>query len=672
MQKIESGDPMTQSADVRAENIERLKALFPELVTEGPQGTAINVDVLKSLVGDATVTDAEEKYGLNWHGKRLARQIALTPSTGTLRPCPEESVDWNTTQNLMIEGDNLEVLKLLQKSYAGKVKMIYIDPPYNTGKDFVYPDDFRDNIRNYLELTGQTDGVGRRVTSNTEASGRFHTDWLNMMYPRLKLARNLLAPDGCLFISIDEREYSNLRTVCCDIFGEENIVGTVVWRNVTDNNPTNVATEHEYVLVVARGKEAIESQWKTATSDIKDMLLRVGSDLTSKFEGDELQAAYQTWFREHKSELGPLDRYKYIDADGVYTGSQSVHNPGREGYRYNVLHPVTGKPCKQPLMGYRFPEETMNRLLDEGKVLFGEDETKIIELKVYAADFKEKLPSVFEMDGRLGAYDLRDDFPDEGKIFNNPKPVRLLAVFFSFQLKEDGDTVLDFFAGSGAAGKAVFEINKRDSVARKFILVQLPEGLDASSAEQKRAIELCESLGKNPSLSELTKERLRRAGKKIKEENPLFAGDTGFRVFKLDTSNIRPWQPDRDDLESTLLANVKHLVEGRSEQDILFELLLKLGLDLTVPMESRIFVGKTVHSIGLGALMVCLAEEIKRTEVEPLAQGILAWWRELAPAVAVQFVFRDSGFADDVAKTNLAAILEQNIPSDQLAGIRSL
>jgi len=235
MEKLTLADPETRSADLLVENIERLKALFPEVVTEGADGPAINADVLKALVGDQTVTDAEEKYGLNWHGKRRARQLALTPSTGTLRPCPKDSVDWDTTQNLMIEGDNLEVLKLLQKSYAGKVKLMYIDPPYNTGKDFVYPDNFQDNIKNYLELTGQVEG-GQKISSNTEASGRFHTDWLNMMYPRLKLARNVLREDGVLLISIDDREIENLRRVCSEIFGEENFIACMTWEKSRKND----------------------------------------------------------------------------------------------------------------------------------------------------------------------------------------------------------------------------------------------------------------------------------------------------------------------------------------------------------------------------------------------------------------------------------------------------
>ncbi len=248
MQKLTAADPETHSPDLVAENLAALQALFPELITEGPDGVAVNIDVLKALVGDKTVSDADEKYGLNWHGKRRARQLALTPSTGTLRPCPEDSVDWDTTKNLMIEGDNLEVLKLLQKSYAGKVKLIYIDPPYNTGKDFVYPDNFRDNIKNYLELTGQTGEGGKTTTSNTEASGRFHTDWLNMIYPRLKLARNLLRADGVIFVSIDDHEVANIKYILNEVFGEENFIDTLAVEMSTTSGPKTVNAQQGTIV----------------------------------------------------------------------------------------------------------------------------------------------------------------------------------------------------------------------------------------------------------------------------------------------------------------------------------------------------------------------------------------------------------------------------------------
>ncbi|NTJ44887.1 site-specific DNA-methyltransferase [Agrobacterium larrymoorei] len=654
MKKLELNDPETKSADIVSDNITALKAVFPDAFREGK----VDFDILKQLLGGA-LDEREEKYGLNWHGKRQARQIALTPSTGTLLACPDESVDWDTTQNLMIEGDNLEVLKLLQKSYAGKIKLIYIDPPYNTGKDFIYPDNFQDSIKNYLSLTGQTDSEGRKATSNTESSGRFHTDWLSMMYPRLKLARTLLARNGVIVISIDDRELSNLRALCNEIFGEENTVGVVVWKNATDNNPTNVATEHEYLLFVARSKEDIEKEWKSAASDVKKVLVKIGDELTSRLKGEQLSAAYDKWFREHKAGLWPLDRYKYIDEGGVYTGSQSVHNPGKEGYRYDVLHPTTTKPCKQPLMGYRFPKETMDELLRQGRILFGDDETKIIELKVYASEFQEKLSSLLELDGRLGAYDLKEDFPDEVKVFTNPKPVRLLNSFFPYLLKSDGDTVIDFFAGSASSGRALWELN-RDGVKRKFVLVQLPEELDVEDKQQKGAASFCDKLGRPRNIAELTKERLRRVSARIKQDEQTLVGDLGFRVYKLAQSNIRTWQPVSSDLEGTLLANAEHIVPGRTEHDILYELLLKLGLELCVPIETRQIGGKAVHAIGGGALIACLADGLTKDVVESLAAGIVAWWKELAPAVETRIVFKDSGFSDDVAKTNMAAILNQN------------
>ncbi|ABK43308.1 Site-specific DNA-methyltransferase (adenine-specific) [Magnetococcus marinus MC-1] len=647
MKKIEPGDPMTQSADVKAENIEQLKALFPELVTEGPQGTAINVDVLKALVGDATVTDAEEKYGLNWHGKRLARQIALTPSTGTLRPCREESVDWDTTRNLMIEGDNLEVLKLLQKSYAGKVKMIYIDPPYNTGKDFVYPDDFRDNIRNYLELTGQTDGEGRRVTSNTEASGRFHTDWLNMMYPRLRLARNLLRDDGVIFISLDDTEVANARSVCDDIFGAENFVANIVWQKkyAVSNDDPGIGVMHDHIIAY-RKSETFKRGLLPRTKEQNDRYSNPDNDPRGEWASDN------------------------------YVSNKSKDE--RPTLWYSIKHPRTGEEVwPEEHAVWRYTKDKHDQLEREGRLYWGPDHSyRKPRLKRYLNEVQQGIvPPTwwkFEDSGHNDEGQKETAKLIGKKVFSTPKPIRLLERLLEVGAP-DGGIVVDFFAGSGAFGHAAISRNSKISAdSLKYVLVQLPEPIDGSSSDQKVPAAFCDSINRPHNISEITKERLRRAGKKIKEKNPLFAGDTGFRVFKLDTSNIRPWQPDRDDLEKTLFNHQEHLVEGRSEQDILFELLLKLGLDLTVPMEQRAFAGKTVHSIGLGALMVCLAEQIKRADVEPLAQGILDWWRELAPAVPVQFVFRDSGFADDVAKTNLAAILEQNIPSDQLAGIRSL
>ncbi|MBF0183092.1 MAG: site-specific DNA-methyltransferase [Magnetococcales bacterium] len=626
MHKMTADDPLSKSADLLAENIEKLKSLFPELLTEGPQGVSVNVDVLKGLVGDATVSDGEEKYGLNWHGKRLARQIALTPSTGTLRPCPEESVDWDNTQHLMIEGDNLEVLKLLQKSYAGKVKLIYIDPPYNTGKDFVYPDDFRDNIRNYLELTGQVDGEGRKISSNTEASGRFHTDWLNMMYPRLKIARSLLSSNGFCIISCDDGEAAHLRLLMNDLFGEENFIAQFVWkaRKFTDTRAiTNISTDHEYIIAYSRtpevnfrGTERDESKFENPDNDPR---------------GD--------WMS--RSILGLANKQQ------------------RPNLHYDIIEPGNGRifPPKEDT-GWRYSQEKMQELIRDKRILFPQKETGRPREKKFRSEMQSEFISfrsiIDDIHTANGTEELRELM--SSNLFSFPKPTELIVKIIN-QTTNENDLMLDFFSGSGTSSHAVWIQNNNDSYKRRFIAIQLPEPIPHQEY---------------PTIADFCKERLRRAGAKIKRENPLFSGDTGFRVFKLDTSNIRPWQPLREDLAGSLLAHTEHLVDGRSEQDILFELLLKLGLELTVPIDQKIFAGKTVYSIGLGALMVCLDQHIRRNEVEPLAQGILAWWQELDPAVAIQFVFRDSGFADDVAKTNLATILEQNIPAKRLAGIRSI
>ncbi len=634
MQKIDAASPEAQSADLVAGNIEQLKALFPELITEGPNGAAVNVDVLKTLVGDQTATDADEKYGLNWHGKRRARQLALTPSTGTLRPCPDESVDWETTQNLMIEGDNLEVLKLLQKSYAGKVKLIYIDPPYNTGKDFVYPDNFQDNIKNYLKLTGQLEG-GQKISSNTEASGRFHTDWLNMMYPRLRLARGLLSENGVIFVSLDDGEIDNLRHIMREIFGEENFVSQILWKKrSTPPNDKIIGANHDYIALFCRNIDAVTLNLKDRSQD-------------------------------------QVDRYKNPDnhPKGAWAPGDLLANVkgGRyvESLNYPIVNPKTGQshmPSESERANWRFSKDKINELIASDEIYFGEDGRGRPKLKRFLCDVKDGVtyPTIWDFVplNTNGSSEMQMLFGNS-TVFESPKPVGLIRELIKFATNS-GDIVLDFFAGSGTTGHAVMAQNATDSSNRRYILVQLPEPLDAENKDQKAAAEYCDALGKPHTIAELTKERLRRAAAKVRNENPMFTVDTGFRVFKLDTSNIRAWNPNPADLEQTLFAHQDHLVEGRTESDILYELLLKLGLDLCVPIEHRTVNGKDVHSVGGGVLMACLAETITRDDVEPLAQGIVAWHEELAPAGDTTCVFRDSAFADDVAKTNLAAILEQH------------
>ena len=618
MQKIEASSPEAQSANIVADNLAQLKALFPELVTEGANGAAINVDVLKALVGDQTVTDADEKYGLNWHGKKKARQIALTPSTGTLRPCPEESVDWDTTQNLMIEGDNLEVLKLLQKSYAGRVKMIYIDPPYNTGRDFVYPDNFQDNIRNYLELTRQTEG-GAKITTNTDASGRFHTDWLNMIYPRIKLAHSLLREDGVIFVSIDDCEVSNLRQVMDEIFGSENFVATAIWEKADSprNSARQFSEDHDFVLVYSKRPE-----WAPRR------LPRT----------EEANSIYSNPDKDPRGEWLPGDPY----ANKPYSKGQ-----------YTIQGP-TGRTFSPPPGRYwRISEEKLRELDADGRIWWGPTGDARPSIKRYLTEVADLTPRTLWKKEDVGSNrtsknELRELFP-ETESFDTPKPTRMIERMLQLSTESmSSDIVMDFFAGSGTTGHAVYKLNAEDGGNRRYVLVQLPEPIE--SGENR-------SFSK---ISELTKERLRRAGTKIKGAGQLCMGDVGFRAFKLDTSNIRAWNPTVNDLKTSLFDHLDHLEVGRSSDDILYEILLKLGLDLCVPIEKREIAGKQVNSVGAGVLMTCLDESIKATEVEALALGMVAWRKELGTVGDTTAVFRDSAFENDVAKSNLAAILEQH------------
>lgn len=633
LRKIDAGSPEAQSADLVADNIARLRAMFPELLTESAKGVTINVDVLKSLVGDATVTDADEKYGLNWHGKRRARQIALTPSAGTLRPCPEESVDWDSTQNLMIEGDNLEVLKLLQKSYAGKVKLIYIDPPYNTGKDFVYPDSFQDSIHNYLRITGQTEG-GAKISSNTEASGRFHTDWLNMMYPRLKLARSLLRDDGAIFVSLDDGEVANLRTLMDDVFGAENFIANVIWEKkfAPQNDEKYFSERHDFIVVFAKNKAA----WK------RNLLPR-------------------------KEEA--IARYKNPDNDprGPWASSDLLRMEHRDNCVYSIAGPTGVKWLPEAGTSWRHPEDEMLELIRSGQVWFGSDGASKPRRKRYLSDVSDGVvPETiwFHRDcghNQQATQEVKALFVDIGVPFSNPKPTKLIQQALTIGTSVGGnDIVLDFFSGSGTTGHAVFAQNANDGGNRRYVVVQLPEPLDPGVKEQRFSADCCDKLGKPRNIAELTKERLRRAAAKVKSENPLFSGDLGFRVFKLDTSNIRAWNPNPDDLKATLFDHLDHIEPGRSADDILYEILLKLGLDLCVPIEQQTIAGKPVHSVGGGVLMACLAESIQVTEVEELALGIAAWRKAQGTVGETTAVFRDSAFQNDVAKSNLAAILEQH------------
>ncbi|MEO5626429.1 MAG: site-specific DNA-methyltransferase [Dokdonella sp.] len=434
---------------------------------------------------------------LNWIGKdAVVRHDAEVPFR-LLHDVPELACGDNDSGNLIVEGDNLLALKALLPHYGGQVKCIYIDPPYNTGQDerdetgkrsgWIYSDN--------VDSQEMREWLGKVVGEEAEDLCR-HDKWLCMMYPRLKLLKRFLRDDGVIFASIDDIELASLRFLFDEIFGVGNRVGIIVWKNATDNNPTQIASEHEYVVCYAKDKRKLPNEWKSTTLAVKAKLLEVGEQYVREYpDQEQRQAAYTRWHRDNRSQLWPFEDYKFIDDDGIYTGMRAVHNPGKEGYRYDVLHPETGKPCHPPMMGYRFPEGTMRRLLDEGRILFGDDETKLVELKVYAKDYRSKLSSLFELDGRIGTNELKNIFPESKRPFDFPKPVELIEELLSFTTSGE-DIVLDSFAGSGTTGQAVLSLNRADGQRRRFVTTEMKPAI-AREITAERIRRVCDGYRKS-------------------------------------------------------------------------------------------------------------------------------------------------------------------------------
>lgn len=639
------------SMDLTGENIAQLKKLFPEAVTEGK----IDFEVLKALLGGEIET-RQEYYKFTWNGKEAARAYARTRSMGTRRPCVEESSGKDGTpgkfdsENLYIEGDNLEVLKLLQGAYHKKVKMIYIDPPYNTGKDFVYPDNYRDSIKNYKELTGQTDAEGKSTRANPETSGRYHTDWLNMMYPRLILARNLLTDDGVIFISIDSVEQSNLEKLCNDVFGEENSIGTLIIQTATDNNETQINVEHEYMLCYAKNITALSSWTRKSEAALKiqEQYIRLREQYGTDIE--TIQAELRSWIKVNKDSLPKVTHYDNVDAKGVFHDGD-IANTKFGGYSYDVIHPTTGKVCKVPEKGFRYPESTMLEMIANGDILFGIDETTLIKPKKRLESVKDTLRSVIYEDGRASTKVVETLLGRD--VFKNPKSHFIISRLIEF-CSQDGDIILDFFAGSSTTAHAMFLANISQEARRKYILVQLPEKISEKDKDSKQALAFCSQNNFKNNICEIGKERIRRAAKKIKGEHPDWNGDMGFKVFKLDTSNLLPWNPNADELEQNLFAAVDNVLEGRSTDDLLYEVMLKCNLPLTLPIETKQCGSNTIYLVGAGALAICLDKNIPAT----IAEEIVRLRDEYAPIVPMQVVFRDNGF-NDVTKTNALQTLKQ-------------
>ena len=577
-----------RSMDISEGKRLELLELFPEIRTEGDK---IDFDRLRLALGEM-VDVGKERYGMNWPGKAECFKTIQSPSLGTLRPCPEESVNFDTTENLIIEGDNLEVLKLLQKSYLGKVKMIYIDPPYNTGNDFIYPDNYTESLQTYLEYTGQVDAEGRKFGTNTDAEGRYHSKWLNMMYSRLYLARNLLRDDGVIFISIDDNEVRNLRVLCDEIFGEDNFVVPVIWqKRVTPENRRTFSFEHDYILCYAREAAVFR--------EIRRLL-----PLTP----------------EARSRYKNPDNDPRGDWQSVPAIAQAGHGTKSQFYRLKTPNGRLLDP--PPGCCWRYTEQRMKREIEMNNIWFASDGNGVPRIKRFLSDTREGItPSTLWLAQEASANEKAKkevaDLFSGNVIFESPKPTKLIQMMLNISTESTEDeVVLDFFAGSGTSAHAVLDLNKEDGGNRKFILVQLPEPTEREDF---------------PTIADITKERVRRVIKKLDEEDEgqldLKASksqDRGFRVYKLDESNFKTWNADlphdAPELEKQLELHVEHIREKRTNEDLFYEILLKSGFALTTPVEKLTLAEKTVYSVAGGALLVSLDRALTLEVIRAIAE----------------------------------------------------
>ena len=575
----------------------------------------------------------EERYQFTWPDKRKAILAANAPISATLRPCPEESVNFDTTQNLYIEGDNLDVLKCLKETYLHKVKMIYIDPPYNTGNDFVYEDDFAESTSEYLANSGQFDEQGNRLVTNTESNGRFHTDWLNMIYPRLKVARDLLTEDGVIFISIDDNEVENLKKVCNEIFGEKNFVGNIIWQSRTSiSNDDEISTNHNHTIIFSKNREKLS------------------------FGGDDIDESDYS-----NPDNDPRGPWKLVPIDANHVGGDT---------NYPIRNPKTGVDYYPPNGRiWCYNKSTLDSLMKDNRIKFGLTDDSSPKRKLFLNERKVKgdfkTPSSILLDAgttKTGTTEIMALF-DNQKVFDYPKPTSLLTRLMQYGYVNNNDIVLDFFSGSGTTAHAFWKYEIIKEISAKFILVQLPEDLDKSllsaSTDAKKnirnAIDLLDKIGKPHLLTEIAKERIRRAGAKIKADSPLTTQhlDTGFRVLKLDSSNMKEvFYSPKETSQLELFTLVDNVKDDRTSKDLLFQVMLELGATLDSKIEENKVDGKTIYNVGDGYLVACFDQDVSDDVVKAIAK--------MQPTYAV---LRDTGMADDATATNFEQIFKTYAPN---------
>jgi adenine-specific DNA-methyltransferase len=626
----------------------------------------INFDLLRQMLS-ADVLEGDEKFEFTWVGKKASIVEANKPIRKTLRPCKEESVNWDTTENLYIEGDNLDVLKLLQESYLGKVKMIYIDPPYNTGNDFIYRDDFARSSSDYMEESGSVDEEGNRLFKNTDTNGRFHSDWCSMIYSRLIVARNFLTEDGVIFISIDENEVNTLKSICDEVFGASNFIAELIWSAGRKNDSKYISVSHEYILAYFRDAQFIRDNkivWREKKQGLEDIYAKY--EALKKEYGDDYKAMekeLKAWYKGLPDGHPAKDHahYNKVDNKGVFFASD-ISWPGGGGPKYDILHPITHKPVKIPSRGWITNKETMLTWVESGKVNFGDDETAVPTIKSYLSEHEYGVPySVFYQDGRAASKRLATLMGD--KVFENPKDEEIIQRLIEFCGTDDGDIVMDFFSGSATTAHALFLANVNQKKNRKFILVQLPEEIvpanasaGASRKVAENAVALLDELHAPHNICEIGKERIRRAAKKVHEDNPTAQFDDGFRVLKLDDSNMNDVYYAAGDYTQGLLAMLESNVKAdRTDLDLLFGCLLEWGLPLSMPYTSEQIEGCTVHTYNDGDLIACFDENIPDSII-----------KEIAKRQPLRAVFRDSSFNGSPAKINVGEIFKMLAPDTRV------
>ena len=643
------------------ERVERLRETFPEVFREDK----VDFDALKRSLGER-VDVGKERFGLSWPGKAGCMRVLAEPSVGTLVPMREESVNFDATGNLIVEGDNLEVLKILQKSYYGKVKLIYIDPPYNTGNEFIYPDKFREGLQDYLRYSGQVDAEGLKTSTNTESDGRFHSKWLNMMYPRLFLARNLMREDGVVFISIDDHEVHHLRSMMNEIFGEENFLAELVWEKTRKNDAKFFSVGHEYILCYGRSVAYLreeDTRWrepKPGADDVQNKYIELRS--THGANNTTIESDLRAWYSSlpNSTPAKALSRYKNVDDRGVWR-DRDISWPGKGGPNYDVIHPTTGLPCKVPASGWRFSTpESMQEQIAQGLVMFRHDHTEPPFRKAYLSSSSgdevaeedddtapvpgriglQVMPSVIYRQAQVAAKYLRSVLG--GDLFENPKDHEILARLIAYTTSRgDSDLVLDFFAGSGSTADAVLRQNASDGGNRRFLLIQLPEPTKEGSDANMKGYR---------TISSLTRDRVRRVSALMNQKSGtelegISIVDVGFRALRLESSNLLAWSETLAGgakVEDQIEAFAENVRPNRSPHALLTEILLRDGYSITATVEKLDLSGKEVYSVDSGALLVCLDRKLTLEVIEAMV--------ERQPA---KIVCLDAGFQnDDTLKVN--------------------